>query len=131
MEDIAGSDRHHPAKTVNPKADEGMGAKRASLYCKTHREGGGVPSRCCQALENCFPGSVVVQYLAANCLISSSEIWAVSLLKRIPKEKSSNHSIIPYPSIMRDCVAGCLLLKWLTLNWRVAYFGRYSNRDPA
>src|SRR5437773_2720812 len=61
MEDIARSDRQYPAKPVDPKADEGMGAKRASLYCKTHREGGGVPSRCCQALENCFPGSVVVQ----------------------------------------------------------------------
>ncbi len=27
---------------------------------------------------------------------------------------------------MWGCVNGCLLLSWPTLNWRVAYFGRYS-----
>jgi len=61
MENVVGSYRQHPAKTVNPKADEGMGAKRARLHCKTHCESGGVPSRCCQTLENCSLGSFIVQ----------------------------------------------------------------------
>jgi hypothetical protein len=36
--------------------------------------------------------------LGSELLISSSEIWTVSLLKCIPKDKSSNHSIIAYSS---------------------------------
>src|SRR4030081_2098867 len=38
-----------------------MRAKRASFHTKAHCDGGRVPSRCCQALENCFSSSFVVQ----------------------------------------------------------------------
>src|SRR5206468_478699 len=61
MQDIARSDRQHPAKTVDAKADERMRAKRARLYCKTHCESGGVPSGCGQALEKCLLGRFIVQ----------------------------------------------------------------------
>src|SRR6202022_1584483 len=61
MEDIVRSDRQHPTKAVNAKTNQGMRAKRASFHTKAHCDGGRVPSRCCQAFENCFSGSFVVQ----------------------------------------------------------------------
>ena len=53
--------RQHPTKTVDPETNEWMGTKRASLYGKAHGDGGGVPSRCRQSLENCLLGRVIVQ----------------------------------------------------------------------
>src|ERR1700754_658173 len=61
MENIVGSDGQHPAKAVNAKTYQRMRAERASFHAKAHGYGGRVPSRCCQALENRFSRSFVVQ----------------------------------------------------------------------
>ena len=82
-----------------------MTPKRAHLKRKAHGDGSGVPSGRRQALEHGFSRSIVVEMkrlrieLGGKLLDFLFRDLDCPLLKRIPKDKSSNHSIIVSPGI--------------------------------
>ena len=102
---IAGSHRQQPAQTVDFKTNQGMGPKRTRLKRKAHGNGSGVPSRRRQAFEHGFLRSIVVEMKRLRIELGGELLDFLfgdldrPTFETIPKDKSSNHSIIVSPGI--------------------------------